>query len=70
MPAKPLFEIGDKALHVAKGKVGKIVDRFFDGQEQRYYIIHSGWTWSVPEAGLDSAKYLSRYQEKQDVTEH
>lgn len=62
---QPLFNVGDKVLHVAKGKVGKIVDRHFDGHEQRYYVLHSGWTWSVSESGLDSENAKRRPIENQ-----
>lgn len=52
-----LFQDGEKVVHLSKGKAGKVIT-FIGGEDQRYYIEHSGYTWSVPERGLDSKKAI------------
>lgn len=54
-----VFHVEQKVFHKTKGKVG-VVTRVFICPVIgiRYYIWHSGFTWSVPEASLSEAKNL------------
>lgn len=50
---KNLFQIGDTVYHKTKQKYGVVKDVFQSGDSYRYYVQHSGWTWSVPQECLN-----------------
>ena len=47
-----LYQPGEQVVHTSKKKLGKIVE-FIGGDENRYYVQHSGWLWSVPQKYLE-----------------
>lgn len=51
---KAKYSVGDKVYHTTKQKYGTVVEEGFwdDDSEYRYYVNHSGYTWSVPERCL------------------
>lgn len=53
-PKKTKYQVGEIVLHISAGKYGKVLDSWFDGQQWRYEVYHSGWSWSVPHAALKS----------------
>lgn len=80
---RPLYKVGDIVYHGnSKCKVTKIVNQDdysdFKHQGYRYYVVHSGHTWSVPELSLnsrpvDSHTYISnnsRFGKRRDKTEN
>ena len=46
--------VGQKVTHLSKNKVGKIL-AVIGGEENRYYVQHSGQVWSVPRKYLKIA---------------
>ena len=55
---KPKYSVGTKIYHVTSRKWG-VIEQVFESDfgdgtfyEWRYYVRHSGWTWSVPERCL------------------
>lgn len=67
---KPLYQIGDIVFHTTKQKLGLVKAVFQDGAGHRYYVNHSGFTWSVPETSLDSKNIHFRPQVIQALTTH
>ena len=61
---KTLYKVGDRVWHKSKQQYGVITSVFSMGEEPRYYVRHSGFTWSVPEGALDSKKPEIRTQGK------
>ncbi len=53
---KPLYSVNDRLVHEVKGAACKVMSVFRSGPSYRYYVNHSGWTWSVPETGLLTEK--------------
>jgi len=52
-----LFQVGDVVVHLgSKNHQGRVLDAWHDGLEWRYYVQHSGFTWSVPQPSLKRAK--------------
>jgi hypothetical protein len=50
---EPKFKVGDIVRHSCKQAYGKVIQSFPDGSGGwSYYVNHSRFTWSVPEAGL------------------
>lgn len=50
---KPLFKVGDTVFHVGPKRYAKVEEAFWGLDGWRYYVRHSGHTWSVPEGSLD-----------------
>jgi len=46
------FKVNELVYHVTKDKPGKVTDVWYDGEQFRYYVQHSGHIWSVPESAL------------------
>lgn len=65
----PIFSLDEKVFHINKGKWGKVVDIFPGFGGTAYYVQHSGFVWSVPEAGLDSSDIDFRPSQNQALTE-
>lgn len=55
---KPKFKLNDIVKHLTKNKAGKVTAIWFDGEQFRYYVQHSSYTWSVPEAALQNTQNL------------
>lgn len=57
--APPIFMNKQPVWDELKNKWGRVSEvngtSFIGGGERRYYVEHSGFTWSVPEKYLDSA---------------
>lgn len=46
------FANGDHVFHITKNATGTVTG-FIGGEEHRYTVRHSGYTWSVPEKYLN-----------------
>jgi NADPH-dependent curcumin reductase CurA len=62
----PLFKLDETVIHLSKGKTGKVIG-FIGGEECRYYVNHSGFTWSVPQKDLDSKMPFSRVNDYKEL---
>lgn len=49
---KAKFQVGDFVYHLTAERTGRVAAVFFDGEQPRYYVQHSGWDWSVPQENL------------------
>lgn len=66
---KPLFSVSETVWHVSKRKRGVVQAAWQDGEQWRYYVYHSGWTWSVPQSALDSVLPVSRTTANQALSD-
>jgi hypothetical protein len=66
---RPKFKVGDPVFHVGAARRGVVKDVFFDGEQPRYYVQHSGWIWGVPESSLRARGVAKSASQVVDSTE-